>query len=85
MRPGANLRLLAAVAVGLFAAAAAAQGATYVVDQNHPKAADTNPGTAAAPWKTIQHAAIESCKSNVHNENRIGNSVAWTNERSRDC
>ena len=29
--------------------------------------------------------AIESCKSNVHNENRIGNSVAWTNERSRDC
>lgn len=29
----------------------------YVVDQNHPKASDTNPGTAAAPWKTIGKAA----------------------------
>jgi hypothetical protein len=29
----------------------------YYVDANHPKAADTNPGTRDQPWKTVQHAA----------------------------
>jgi hypothetical protein len=31
--------------------------ATYVVDQAAPGAADTNPGTEAKPFKTVQHAA----------------------------
>ncbi|HUT57707.1 MAG TPA: right-handed parallel beta-helix repeat-containing protein [Phycisphaerae bacterium] len=35
----------------------AAVGATYVVDNQHPKASDENPGTEAGPWKTVQHAA----------------------------
>jgi hypothetical protein len=35
----------------------AANGATYIVDQSHPRAADTNPGTPEAPWKTIGEAA----------------------------
>jgi hypothetical protein len=30
---------------------------TYTVDQNHPSAADSNPGTLNAPWLTIRHAA----------------------------
>jgi len=34
-----------------------AQAARYVVDRNHPQAGDDNPGTEAAPWKTVQHAA----------------------------
>ena len=34
-----------------------AQAATYYVDRSHPQASDFNPGTEAAPWKTIQHAA----------------------------
>ncbi len=29
----------------------------YYVDQQHPQASDDNPGTLAAPWLTIQHAA----------------------------
>jgi len=32
-------------------------GPVYVVDQSHPKASDDNPGTPAAPWKTIGKAA----------------------------
>lgn len=35
----------------------AVQAATYVVDQNHAAASNANPGTAEAPWLTIQHAA----------------------------
>jgi hypothetical protein len=35
----------------------AANAATYVIDQNHPKTADTNAGTPEAPWKTIGKAA----------------------------
>ncbi len=31
--------------------------ATYYVDQNHPEASDTNPGTESLPWLTIQKAA----------------------------
>jgi hypothetical protein len=34
-----------------------AAGPVYVVDQNDPKASDDNPGTTAAPWKTIGKAA----------------------------
>ena len=30
---------------------------TYVVDQNHPQASDDNPGTADAPFRTINRAA----------------------------
>ncbi|NIT56695.1 MAG: hypothetical protein GWN00_10815, partial [Aliifodinibius sp.] len=30
---------------------------TYYVDQNHPQANNTNPGTLNLPWLTIQHAA----------------------------
>ncbi len=31
--------------------------ATYYVDRNHLQASDSNPGTEALPWLTIQHAA----------------------------
>jgi hypothetical protein len=49
------VKALAAVAALLvaLAAPAAARAATYHVDQGHPKAADTNPGTEAAPFKTL--------------------------------
>ena len=30
---------------------------TYYVDRSHPAASDSNPGTEALPWLTIQHAA----------------------------
>ncbi|HZR18635.1 MAG TPA: DUF1565 domain-containing protein [Verrucomicrobiae bacterium] len=33
------------------------RAAIYIVDQDAPGAADTNPGTEAKPFKTIQHAA----------------------------
>ncbi len=46
--------VLAAVAAFVPAFAPAA---TYYVDRSHPQASDFNPGTEAAPWKTIQHAA----------------------------
>ncbi len=32
-------------------------GSIYFVDRAHPQASDSNPGTEALPWKTIQHAA----------------------------
>jgi len=35
---------------------AASAGNTYYVDRNHPQASDSNPGTEALPWKTIQKA-----------------------------
>jgi len=44
----------AAVLAGM---AAPVWGATYVVDQASPGAADTNPGTEEKPFKTVQHAA----------------------------
>ena len=47
--------LVALSAIGL--AGRAAQAAVYVVDQAAPGAADTNPGTEASPFKTVQHAA----------------------------
>lgn len=45
------------VAVLILAAAQAAWAHTYVVDGDSPAASDANPGTAARPFKTIQHAA----------------------------
>jgi hypothetical protein len=33
------------------------QAVTYYVDQNHPQASDSNPGTEDLPWLTIQKAA----------------------------
>ena len=41
----------------LLAVAFGAMAAEYFVDQKHPQAADGNPGTEQAPWKTIQKAA----------------------------
>ncbi|MBC7288632.1 MAG: hypothetical protein H5T86_11460, partial [Armatimonadetes bacterium] len=36
--------------------AATCVASTYYVDQAHPSASDTNPGTETAPWKTIARA-----------------------------
>src|SRR5512136_2584613 len=36
---------------------AGVQAAVYYVDQNHPSASDSNPGSEALPWRTIQKAA----------------------------
>src|ERR1035437_938234 len=36
--------------------AALPAGAVYHVDNLNPQAADTNPGTAARPWKTLARA-----------------------------
>jgi hypothetical protein len=48
----------ALLCVGLWAGqAATARAATFVVDQSAPGAADTNPGTEARPFKTVQRAA----------------------------
>ena len=44
-------------AAGQQAPPAGAAEKLYVVDQNHPKASDENPGTPEAPWKTIGKAA----------------------------
>jgi hypothetical protein len=35
-------------------------GRIFYVDRNHPQALDSNPGTEALPWKTIQKAAAVS-------------------------
>ncbi len=44
-------------ALCILALAGPARAAVYTVDGANPKAADTNAGTAAAPWKTVQKAA----------------------------
>ena len=46
----------AVAAVSLFGAGRL-YAAEYYVDNNHPSAADSNPGTEDLPWLTIQHAA----------------------------
>ncbi|MFZ6028738.1 MAG: hypothetical protein ACOYYS_13565 [Chloroflexota bacterium] len=38
-------------------ARAGQQASAYYVDRNHPAASDSNPGSEALPWLTIQHAA----------------------------
>ncbi len=35
-------------------------GPTYYVDNTHPMASDSNPGSAGAPWRTLQHAAART-------------------------
>lgn len=52
---GRNSRL--AVLLGMLSLAATAQASTHVVDNQHPAAADTNPGTREAPLRTISAAA----------------------------
>jgi len=51
-----KFRLIVTVLAAL-AFAAIAPAATYYVNGSHNRAADRNPGTQAAPWKTIAHAA----------------------------
>ena len=51
------LRLVTLTLVGFLFTANLGQATTYYVDQNHPSANDTNPGTEDSPWVTIQHAA----------------------------
>jgi hypothetical protein len=53
-----NARLT--ILLGLLCLAATTNGATYVVDQRHAAAADTNPGTREAPLKTIAAAATRA-------------------------
>jgi hypothetical protein len=54
MRIGAkSLAVAAAVGIAMLVLCGAARGATYVVDGNSPKTADTNSGAADAPVKTI--------------------------------
>ncbi|MDW3217239.1 MAG: S-layer homology domain-containing protein [Acidimicrobiales bacterium] len=55
-----------------------ATGTTYIVDRDHPDASDANPGTAAAPWRTIVHAAetaatgdVVLVKAGVYDDGRI--------------
>ncbi|MBS3734889.1 MAG: right-handed parallel beta-helix repeat-containing protein [Phycisphaerae bacterium] len=50
-------RVLIVAAVALATLPPVAAGRTYIVDRNHPKAADDNPGSPAAPLKTISRAA----------------------------
>ena len=54
LRARACSLLLSCAALGVTAAQAQT---TYYVDQNHPAARDTNPGSASAPWRSIQQAA----------------------------
>ena len=56
----------------------AGRAGEYIVDQKHPQAADTNPGTESLPWKTIAHAAktlqagdIARIKAGRYRENTI--------------
>lgn len=44
-------------AVLVTATSGAAGAATFYVDAGNPRAADTNDGTEAKPWRTVQHAA----------------------------
>ncbi len=44
------------IAAAIVFAACPLYAASYYVDQNHPAAADANPGTEALPWKTIGKA-----------------------------
>ncbi len=59
-----GLAVLTLLALPLFpgsraiaAVQAAPEAQVYYVDRNNPQASDSNPGSAALPWLTIQHAA----------------------------
>ncbi|NLF29671.1 MAG: DUF1565 domain-containing protein [Planctomycetes bacterium] len=54
-----------AMAALILALAAPLTAATYCVDTADPAAADTNAGSQAAPWKTIQHAAATAAAGDV--------------------
>jgi hypothetical protein len=47
------------------AAVGMAGAATYYVDAGHAQSADTNDGSEAAPWKTVQHAAGQAQAGDV--------------------
>ncbi|MBN2584086.1 MAG: hypothetical protein JXL80_13555, partial [Planctomycetes bacterium] len=54
------MRIVVIVCLGMvtvLAGSAATQAATYYVDQNHPAASNSNPGTEALPWLTMSQAA----------------------------
>jgi len=53
-----KITLRGALAV-VFATCSAGLAGTYHVAQEHPRASDSNPGTAGAPWKTVSKAAAE--------------------------
>ncbi len=53
----ASLNLLPMLVVCALFGPVQAHAATYIVDQAAPGAADTNAGTEANPFKTVQHAA----------------------------
>ena len=50
-------RLVLALCVAALGPGRDASATTYYVDRSHPAASDSNPGTEALPWLTIQHAA----------------------------
>lgn len=53
---GCSMRGVLFVAALLAIAPVESLATTYYVDQNHPLAADSNPGTEALPWKTLYRA-----------------------------
>jgi len=44
----------------MLTAAGHAWAADYFVDQNNPSASDSNPGTEARPWRTLQRAGTQA-------------------------
>ena len=54
------LLLSCAMLAAMLSLFSVADAATYVVDQSHPAAADTNAGTREAPLKTISAAAARA-------------------------
>ncbi len=57
MRPSVTVLRICCFCIAGLLLATASTAATYHVAQQHAKASDENPGTAAAPWKTILKAA----------------------------
>lgn len=56
MKKNSVFKLTISVILAAVSLAGPALAKTFWVDQNHPKAADTNPGTEDAPFETIQRA-----------------------------
>src|SRR5262245_19520342 len=50
------IRKLVLAAATLVCPYSLCRAATYYVDATHPAASDTNPGTEALPWRTLQRA-----------------------------